>query len=54
MKKWDLLTDDDVDDEYDLINKHRKVGNTDVDEIIFYCYLKSRINSGKCHLKINL
>ena len=45
MKKYDLLTSKDVDKEYEIINSKRREGDLDIDEITFYCYLKSRINS---------
>lgn len=45
LKKYDLLTSEDVDAEYDVINNKRKQNDVNVDEITFFCYLKSRISA---------
>jgi hypothetical protein len=45
LKRYDLLTSEDVDSEYEAINKNRSQNGEDVDEIVFYCYLKSRIEA---------
>ena len=44
LHKYGLMSADEVDEEYDFINKHRGVLE-DVDEITFFCYLKERIQS---------
>ena len=45
LKKYGLMSAEEVDQEYDFINENRGTENQDVDEITFFCYLKERIQS---------
>ena len=45
LKENGLLNDEEVDQEYDLINQNRGNENQDVDVITFFCYLKERYQS---------
>ena len=40
-----MLSGEDVESEYQMINEKRKGKDGDVDEIVFFCYLKSRIEA---------
>ena len=45
LKKYGLMSAEEVDQEYDFVNENRGTENQDVDEITFFCYLKERIQS---------